>query len=166
MSPKRSRCSVVGCNNEHSSHYLLQTSEPLKTQRITFVCEGNAPSIYLNASMFTQIICYPASSPEEICKSFFGNFVFRCESESTLFVFPKEDTTRNQWLSCIHNTVPEQFNPNIVCAECVQSFLQRTVSWTWKSNVTLQCWLHKDCFYKVEQIQLRKNSLVFLTHSL
>ncbi len=43
--------------------------------------------------------------------------VFHCESESTLFGLPKEDTTRNQWLSCIYNTVPEQFNPNIrVCA--------------------------------------------------
>ncbi len=30
---------------------------------------------------------------------------------------PKEDTTRNQWLSYIHNTVPEQLNTNIgVCA--------------------------------------------------
>ncbi len=30
---------------------------------------------------------------------------------------PKEDTARNQWLSCIHNTVPEQFNTDIrVCA--------------------------------------------------
>ncbi len=39
--------------------------------------------------------------------------MFRCESETTLFGLPKEDTTRNQWLSCIYNTVPEQFNPNI-----------------------------------------------------
>ncbi len=46
-----------------------------------------------------------------------GDAVFRCESETTLFGLPKEDTTRNQWLSCIYNTVPEQFNPNIrVCA--------------------------------------------------
>ncbi len=46
-----------------------------------------------------------------------GDAVFRCESESTLFGLPKEDTTRNQWLSCIYNTVPEQFNQNIrVCA--------------------------------------------------
>ncbi len=46
-----------------------------------------------------------------------GDAVFRCESENTLFGLPKEDTTRNQWLSCIYNTVPEQFNPNIrVCA--------------------------------------------------
>ncbi len=37
--------------------------------------------------------------------------MFRCESETTLFGLPKEDTTRNQWLSCIYNTVPEQFNP-------------------------------------------------------
>ncbi len=28
-------------------------------------------------------------------------------------VLPKEDTTRNQRISCIYNTVPEQFNPNI-----------------------------------------------------
>ncbi len=43
--------------------------------------------------------------------------MFRCESESTLFGLPKEDTTRNQWLSSIYNTVPEQFKPNIrVCA--------------------------------------------------
>ncbi len=46
-----------------------------------------------------------------------GDAVFRCESENTLFGLPKEDTTRNEWLSCIYNTVPEQFNPNIrVCA--------------------------------------------------
>jgi len=32
---------------------------------------------------------------------------FYCESESTLIALPKEDTTRNQWLSCISNTVPE-----------------------------------------------------------
>ncbi len=44
----------------------------------------------------------------------------RCVSlwKRNYFVWPsKEDTTRNQWLSCIYNTVPEQFHPNIrVCA--------------------------------------------------
>ncbi len=38
-----------------------------------------------------------------------GDAVFRCESESTLFGLPKEDITRNQWLSYMYNTVPEQF---------------------------------------------------------
>ncbi len=42
MASKRLRCFVVGCNNEHSSRHLLLTSEPLKTQWITFVFEGNA----------------------------------------------------------------------------------------------------------------------------
>ncbi len=44
--------------------------------------------------------------------------VFRCESKSTLFGFPNEYTTKkNQWLSCIYNTVPEQYSANIrVCA--------------------------------------------------
>ncbi len=41
-----------------------------------------------------------------------GDAVFRGESESTLCGLPKEDTIRNQWLSCIYNSVPEQFNPN------------------------------------------------------
>ncbi len=46
-----------------------------------------------------------------------GDAVFCCGSESSLFGPPKEDTTRNQWLSYVYNTVPEQFNPNIrVCA--------------------------------------------------
>ncbi len=55
MSPiKRSRCLVVGCNNEYSSRHLLPTSEPLKTQRInlTFVLKWMRRSpICLNASM-------------------------------------------------------------------------------------------------------------------
>ncbi len=42
-----------------------------------------------------------------------GDAVYRYERESNLFGFPKEDTTRNQWLSSIYNTVSEQFNPNI-----------------------------------------------------
>ncbi len=61
MTPKRLRCFVVGCKNEHSSHHLLLTSELLKMQWIIFVCEGNTSPIYLNASMFAQIIRDPAS---------------------------------------------------------------------------------------------------------
>ncbi len=62
----------------------------------------------------TIILAVVLLLPPASCR---GDAVFRCESESTLFGLPKEDTTRNQWLSCIYNTVPEQFNPNIrVCA--------------------------------------------------
>ncbi len=67
---KRLRCFVVGCNNEHSSRHLLPTSEPL-TQWTSFVCEGNAPPIYLNVSMFARIICDPASPIEEVSVSFY-----------------------------------------------------------------------------------------------
>ncbi len=57
----------------------------------------------------TELLLLPAPSP--------GDAVFHCESESTLFGLPNEDTTRNHWLSCIYNTVPEQFSPNVrVCA--------------------------------------------------
>ncbi len=62
-----------------------------------------------------------------------GDAVSRCE---TLFVLPKEDTTRNQWLSCIYNTLVKNSSTQIL--EYVQRILRRTVSWTWKSNVTLQ----------------------------
>ncbi len=70
MTPKRLRCFVVGCNNEHSSRHLLPSSEQLK--RIMFCSEGNAPSIYLNASMFSRIIRDPASPPEEVSTRFFN----------------------------------------------------------------------------------------------
>ncbi len=60
MTPKRLRCFVVGCNNEHSSSHLLPLSEPLK--RIAFGFEGNAPSIYVNVSMYARIIRDPVSS--------------------------------------------------------------------------------------------------------
>ncbi len=62
---KRLRCFIVGFNNEHRSRHLLPTSELLKTQWITFVCEGNVPSICLNASMFARIIRDLASPTEE-----------------------------------------------------------------------------------------------------
>ncbi len=77
MSPiKRSRCFVVGCNNEYSSRHLLPTSEPLKTQRInvTFALKWMRRSpIYINASMFAQIIHDPALSTEEVSKRVFMN---------------------------------------------------------------------------------------------
>ncbi len=69
MTPKRLRCFVVGCNNEQSSRQLLASSEPLK--RIMFGFEENVPLIYLNASMFAQIIRDPASSTEEVNTRFF-----------------------------------------------------------------------------------------------
>ncbi len=44
--------------------------ELLKTQWIIFF-EGNAPPIYLNASIFVRIIHDPASPTEEVCFFFF-----------------------------------------------------------------------------------------------
>ncbi len=73
---KRLRCFVVGCNNEYSSRHLLLTSEPLKMQRInvTFILKGMRRSpIYINASMFTQIINDPALTTEELSIRVFVN---------------------------------------------------------------------------------------------
>ncbi len=87
-----------------------------------------------------------------------GDAVFRCESESTLFGLPKEDTTRNQWLSCIYNTVPEQFNPNIQ--------VQRIYGGLFPEPGSSLPAMLKGCFYKVGQFQFCKDSLALLTHSL
>ncbi len=82
--------------------------------------------------------------------------VFGCESESTLFGLPNEYTTRNQWLSYIYNTVPEQYNENIwVCAahftedcflilgerslQCDTMNAVNTIKWS-NSNVARTVW--------------------------
>ncbi len=70
MSPKRLRCSVVGCNNEHSSRHLLLTSEPLKTQWITLVFEGNKSS---DLPKRVYVRMNPASPTEEVNVSYFMN---------------------------------------------------------------------------------------------
>ncbi len=87
-----------------------------------------------------------------------GDAVFRCESESTLFGLPKEDTTRNQWLSCIYNTVPEQYKANIrVCAaHFTEDYFLNLEEY---NAVAYNAGLHKGCFYKVGQFQLCKDSL-------
>jgi len=91
-----------------------------------------------------------------------GDAVFRWESETTLFGLPEEDTTRNQWLSCIHNSVPEQFNPNIrVCARC-SAFYRGLFPEPGRVTLAYNAGLHKDCFYKVGQLQLFKDSLTLL----
>ncbi len=76
--------------------------------------------------------------------------MFHCERESTLFGLPKEDTTKNKWLSCIYNTVPEQFSPNI--RVCAGAFLRRTFPEPWRVAYNARL-CTKDCFYKVGQFQ-------------
>ncbi len=72
-----------------------------------------------------------------------GDAVFRCKRESTLFGFPNEDKTRNQWIS-IYNTDPEQLNPNIsVCCTFYGGVFPEP------GRVANNAGLHKDCFYKV-----------------
>ncbi len=72
------------------------------------------PNVHTKKEGVTFILAVVLLLPPAPCS---GDAVFRCERETTVFVLPKEDTTRDQWLSCVYNTVPEQFNPNIrACA--------------------------------------------------
>ncbi len=71
VTPKRLRCFVVGCNNEHSRRSF---TPDIRTDKdaVDYVCfKGNAPPIYLNAFKFAQIICNPASPTDEVSIKFF-----------------------------------------------------------------------------------------------
>ncbi len=78
-----------------------------KKKNMIFGCGKicKTPNVYAKKEGRTIILAVILLLPPAPCP---GDAVFRCESESTLFGLPKEDTTRNQWLSCIYNTVPEQ----------------------------------------------------------
>ncbi len=114
------------------------------------------PKCICNEKGVTFILAVVLLLPPAPCP---GDAVFRCESESTLFDLLNEYTTKNQWLSCIYNIVPEQYNANIqVCAT--------HFSWSWE-RVAYNVNTMNGCEqYKVGQFQRRKDSLVLLTHSL
>ncbi len=82
-----------------------------------------------------------------------GDAVFHCESKSTLFGLPNEYTTKNQWLSYIYNTVPEQYNANIQV--CAAHFTEDCFLILGESNVSLESehyeWLHCKKKKKVGQ---------------
>ncbi len=83
----------------------------MSTSRCGEICK--TPPIYAKKEGGTIILAVVLMlSPEPL---------FHCEREATLFGLPKENTTRNQWLSC---------------------------KWLncWKSNVSLQCWLAQRQF--------------------
>uniref|UniRef100_A0A8C1LJG1 THAP-type domain-containing protein n=1 Tax=Cyprinus carpio TaxID=7962 RepID=A0A8C1LJG1_CYPCA len=92
MASNRSWCSVLGCNNEHSSHFDVPKSEPLETQWLSFVFKGNispdqrqcfhvcanhfSPDCFINEAGFAKklllkkgsvlTIRVPAAPPEEV----------------------------------------------------------------------------------------------------
>ncbi len=86
----------------------------------------------------------------------------RCESETTFFGLPKEDTIRNQCLSCIYNTVPAVQRKY----SSVRGAIHGGLFHEHGRRVALLAGLHKGCFYKVGQFQLCKDSLALLTQSL
>ncbi len=94
--------------------WLIQTRPHMSTSLCGKICITPLKCIYTMKEGGTIILVVVLLLPAAPCS---GDAVFHCESKTTLFGLPKEYTTRNQWLSCIYNTVPELFNPNIrVCA--------------------------------------------------
>ncbi len=79
----------------------------MSTSRCGEICK-HSPNVYAMKEGGTIILAVVLLLLPALCP---GDAVLHCKSESTLFL------ARNQGLSCIYNTVPEQFNPNIrVCA--------------------------------------------------
>uniref|UniRef100_A0A673KZ65 Uncharacterized protein n=1 Tax=Sinocyclocheilus rhinocerous TaxID=307959 RepID=A0A673KZ65_9TELE len=115
----------------NSSRHLLPTSEPLKTQWITFVFEENAPPIYINASMFARISRDPPSPTEEVSIRFFN--------ESLQFAFPNNVLIKKGYLvNALH------------IAEEKQTPLIKVLSVT-GGNLLLEIWegwneFLRDCF--------------------
>uniref|UniRef100_A0A672PGE2 Transmembrane and coiled-coil domains protein 1-like n=1 Tax=Sinocyclocheilus grahami TaxID=75366 RepID=A0A672PGE2_SINGR len=73
--------------------WLPQARRPL-------LCQIRRPPLTQPHRLFLTLAAGRRSLKPAVCDA-----VFCCESETTLFGLPKEDTTRNQWLSCIYNTV-------------------------------------------------------------
>ncbi len=86
--------------------------------------------------------------------------MFCCKRETTLFGLPKEDTTRHQWLRCIHNTVPDHKYWS-VCHAFYAGLSLEPGRVAYNVNTINGCE-----HYKVRQFQLCKNSPVLLAHSL
>ncbi len=123
--------------------WLIQTRPHMSTSRCGNICKTLPKHTHKEGR--TIILAVVLLLPPAPCP---GDAVFQCESESTLFGLPKEDTTRNQWLSCI-TTLFQNSSTQIL--ESVQHILRRTISWTWKSS--LQRWLAQRLFLKSEQFQ-------------
>ncbi len=72
------------------SYSRVLTSELLKTQRIkvTFVLKWMRPAIYINASMFAQIICDVASPIEVSIRIFLRIFASFAAEVYSLLVAP------------------------------------------------------------------------------
>ncbi len=87
----------------------------------------------------------PKCMRDERRRSYYSGFSVVLETlwKRNYFVWDtKEDTTRNQWLWCIYNTVPEQTQ----ILECVQRILRRTawsktVSIKWSNSSFTSFWL-------------------------
>ncbi len=96
---------------------FIQTRTHMSTSQCGSFAK-HCPNVYVKKGDMIFILTVLLLPPAP-CR---GDAVFHCENESILFGLPKLDTTRNQWLSYIYNTVPEQFNPNIrVCAVVLHS---------------------------------------------
>ncbi len=78
------------------------------------------PNVYAMKEGRSIILAVVLLLPPFSCR---GDTLFCYERESALFGLPKEDTTRNQWLRCIYNTFPEQFNQILECV-CAAHFTE------------------------------------------
>ncbi len=95
---KPKRYSLLNLRLDHAPLKRLIQTRPTCLRHDVGRFAKHCPNVYAKKGGVIFILAVVLLLPLAPCP---GDAVFRCESETTLFGLPKEDTARNQWLSIV-----------------------------------------------------------------